>query len=231
MRACSATTRLWDAVLHTAIITVVALPIELVARPAARLPLSRRPAPEAALRRAAHHPLGDLADGRRLDVAADVRRPLRPDQPDHRVDRRRAHLDPLDDQHRAGPIRRSSSATCGSGRRSCSSSCSRRSSNVDQEQLDAAAIDGASRWQAFRNVTLPAIRPVMMIALLIRGLDLIRIFDIVWQLTRGGPGKRDRDHLDLRLYPRLPGVRHELCRRHGRRADHRASRRVLIVAL
>jgi multiple sugar transport system permease protein len=61
-------------------------------------------------------------------------------------------------------------------------------SNVDQEQLDAAAIDGASRWQAFRNVTLPAIRAVMMIALLIRALDLIRLFDIVWQLTRGGPG-------------------------------------------
>jgi multiple sugar transport system permease protein len=60
--------------------------------------------------------------------------------------------------------------------------------NVDQEQLDAASIDGASRWQAFWNVTLPAIMPVMMIALLIRGLDLIRTFDIVWQLTRGGPG-------------------------------------------
>lgn len=61
-------------------------------------------------------------------------------------------------------------------------------SNVDREQLDAAAIDGASRWQTFRTVTLPAIRPVMMIALLIRGLDLVRIFDSVWQLTRGGPG-------------------------------------------
>jgi multiple sugar transport system permease protein len=60
--------------------------------------------------------------------------------------------------------------------------------NVDQEQHDAAAIDGASRWQAFRHVTLPAIWPVMMIALLIRGLDLVRVFDIVWQLTRGGPG-------------------------------------------
>ncbi len=60
--------------------------------------------------------------------------------------------------------------------------------NVDRDQLDAAAIDGASRWQAFRNVALPAISPVMMIALLIRGLDLIRVFDIIWQLTRGGPG-------------------------------------------
>jgi multiple sugar transport system permease protein len=61
-------------------------------------------------------------------------------------------------------------------------------SNVDREQLDAAAIDGAGRWQSFRNVTLPAIWPVMMIALLIRALDLVRLFDIVWQLTRGGPG-------------------------------------------
>jgi multiple sugar transport system permease protein len=61
-------------------------------------------------------------------------------------------------------------------------------SNVDQEQLDAASIDGASRWQAFRNVTLPAIWPVTMIAILIRGIDLIRVFDIVWQLSRGGPG-------------------------------------------
>jgi multiple sugar transport system permease protein len=61
-------------------------------------------------------------------------------------------------------------------------------SNVDSEQLDAAAIDGANAWQSFRYVSLPAIWPVMMIALLIRGLDLIRLFDIVWQLTRGGPG-------------------------------------------
>ncbi|HMN85820.1 MAG TPA: sugar ABC transporter permease [Bauldia sp.] len=60
--------------------------------------------------------------------------------------------------------------------------------NVDREQLDAAEIDGASRWRTFREVTLPAIWPVMMIALLIRGLDLVRVFDIVWQLTRGGPG-------------------------------------------
>jgi multiple sugar transport system permease protein len=61
-------------------------------------------------------------------------------------------------------------------------------SNVDREQLDAASIDGANAWQSFRYVSLPAIWPVMMIALLIRALDLVRLFDIVWQLTRGGPG-------------------------------------------
>jgi multiple sugar transport system permease protein len=40
----------------------------------------------------------------------------------------------------------------------------------------------------FTRITLPAIWPVMSIAILIRGLDLARLFDIVWALTRGGPG-------------------------------------------
>jgi len=61
-------------------------------------------------------------------------------------------------------------------------------SNVDKSQLEAAEIDGASGWRIFWRIVLPAIRPVMYVALLIRGLDLIRLFDIVWALTRGGPG-------------------------------------------
>lgn len=62
--------------------------------------------------------------------------------------------------------------------------------NVDRDLTDAAALDGANRRQAFFRVVLPVIRPVLTIALLIRGLDLARIFDNVWQLTRGGPGNR-----------------------------------------
>jgi multiple sugar transport system permease protein len=61
-------------------------------------------------------------------------------------------------------------------------------SNVDKSQLEAASIDGAGYWQTFRKIVLPAIWPVMAIALLIRGLDLFRLFDIVWALTKGGPG-------------------------------------------
>ncbi len=61
-------------------------------------------------------------------------------------------------------------------------------SNVDREQLEAAQIDGASWWMAFRRIVLPAILPVMFIAILIRGLDLIRIFDVIWTMTSGGPG-------------------------------------------
>lgn len=63
-------------------------------------------------------------------------------------------------------------------------------SNVDRDQMQAAALDGARRHQVFWHVVLPAIRPVLIIALLIRALDLFRIFDVVWQLTRGGPGRK-----------------------------------------
>jgi multiple sugar transport system permease protein len=61
-------------------------------------------------------------------------------------------------------------------------------SNVDRDQLHAAAIDGAGKWNVFRHIALPGIWPVMTIALMIRALDMFRIFDVVWQITRGGPG-------------------------------------------
>ena len=60
--------------------------------------------------------------------------------------------------------------------------------NVDRSQLEAAAIDGAGWWRTFSRIVLPAIAPVMTVAILIRGLDLFRLFDIVWALTQGGPG-------------------------------------------
>jgi multiple sugar transport system permease protein len=60
--------------------------------------------------------------------------------------------------------------------------------NVDRSQLEAASIDGAGWWRTFFKIVLPTIWPVMAIAILIRGLDLFRLFDIVWALTKGGPG-------------------------------------------
>src|SRR4051794_22208994 len=63
-------------------------------------------------------------------------------------------------------------------------------SNVDKSQLEAAALDGASYWRTFFRIVLPAIWPVMAIAILIRGLDLFRLFDVLWALTKGGPGTR-----------------------------------------
>ncbi len=61
-------------------------------------------------------------------------------------------------------------------------------SNVDKEQLEAAQIDGASWFMTFRRIVLPAIMPVMFIAVLIRALDLFRVFDVIWTMTQGGPG-------------------------------------------
>ncbi len=61
-------------------------------------------------------------------------------------------------------------------------------SAVDKSQLEAASIDGAGYWRTFFGIVLPAIWPVMAVAILIRGLDLFRLFDIIWALTRGGPG-------------------------------------------
>jgi multiple sugar transport system permease protein len=61
-------------------------------------------------------------------------------------------------------------------------------SNVDRSLTEAAEIDGAGYWLRFRRIVLPAIWPVMAIAILIRSLDLFRIFDLIFALTSGGPG-------------------------------------------
>lgn len=60
--------------------------------------------------------------------------------------------------------------------------------SLPREPLEAAKVDGASGWQLFRFIILPLISPIIGIALLIRTMDLIKLFDIVYVLTRGGPG-------------------------------------------
>ncbi|MBV9210846.1 MAG: sugar ABC transporter permease [Acidobacteria bacterium] len=59
---------------------------------------------------------------------------------------------------------------------------------IPQEPYEAALIDGSSRWQTFLNVTLPLLKPAILIALLLRTMDLLRVFDQVFILTEGGPG-------------------------------------------
>ncbi len=56
------------------------------------------------------------------------------------------------------------------------------------EPFEAAVVDGASRWQVLRRLTLPMLRPVIAIAVLLRGMDLLRVFDQIFILTQGGPG-------------------------------------------
>ncbi len=57
------------------------------------------------------------------------------------------------------------------------------------EPYEAARIDGANAWQVFRNITLPLLRPVLMVCIVIRAIDAFRVFDIVWTITKGGPAR------------------------------------------
>ncbi len=56
------------------------------------------------------------------------------------------------------------------------------------EPLEAAQIDRANAWQRFWYVTLPMVRPVIVVALVFRLIDAIKTFDIIFVMTQGGPG-------------------------------------------
>ena len=59
---------------------------------------------------------------------------------------------------------------------------------VPQDLYAAARIDGAGAWQQFRQITLPLLMPVVVIVLVFRTMDAVRVFDAVYVLTGGGPG-------------------------------------------
>ncbi|WP_352128662.1 sugar ABC transporter permease [Mesorhizobium sp. dw_380] len=59
---------------------------------------------------------------------------------------------------------------------------------LPKEPFEAAAIDGANGIQTFLRLTLPMLRKVIAVAVLIRGVDLFRIYDYVYIITAGGPG-------------------------------------------
>lgn len=61
--------------------------------------------------------------------------------------------------------------------------------SLPKQPYEAAQMDGASPWQTFRLVTLPLLKPYLIVVLLIRAIDAFRIFDIIWIMTRGGPGR------------------------------------------
>ncbi len=59
---------------------------------------------------------------------------------------------------------------------------------IPGERYEAAKVDGATSWQRFRHVTLPGLRPVTGVVLILGLVYTLKQFDIVWTLTRGGPG-------------------------------------------
>jgi multiple sugar transport system permease protein len=60
--------------------------------------------------------------------------------------------------------------------------------SIPPEPIEAAKIDGASSWRVFRDIVFPLLKPTILLALLLRGMDLVRIFDQIFILTQGGPG-------------------------------------------
>lgn len=59
---------------------------------------------------------------------------------------------------------------------------------IPTEVYEAARIDGATAWQSFRRMTLPLLKPAIMVALIFRTLQAFLVFDVIFIMTGGGPG-------------------------------------------
>lgn len=59
---------------------------------------------------------------------------------------------------------------------------------LPEEPFEAARVDGANSWQRFIYLTLPLLLPTIVTALLLRSIDALKTFDIIYTMTRGGPG-------------------------------------------
>jgi multiple sugar transport system permease protein len=59
---------------------------------------------------------------------------------------------------------------------------------LPRDPIEAAAVDGANAWQTFWTVTMPLLTPVLLVAVLIRMIAAMKTYDLIYILTRGGPG-------------------------------------------
>ena len=60
--------------------------------------------------------------------------------------------------------------------------------SLPSDPFEAARVDGASRWQTFWQIAFPLLWPVSLLAILLRAIDAWKVFDIVYAVTKGGPG-------------------------------------------
>ena len=60
--------------------------------------------------------------------------------------------------------------------------------SIPRQPYEAAEIDGASAWRVFWTITMPLLRPAILIAVVIRTMDAFRTFELILVMTRGGPG-------------------------------------------
>jgi multiple sugar transport system permease protein len=61
--------------------------------------------------------------------------------------------------------------------------------SLPPEPFEAAQIDAAGPWRTFRYITLPMLRPVIVVCVVIRSIDAFRTFDIIWTISGGGPAR------------------------------------------
>lgn len=59
---------------------------------------------------------------------------------------------------------------------------------IPAELYEAARVDGAGRWRSYRSITLPLLRPSLIVSALINVINVFNSFPIIWEMTRGGPG-------------------------------------------
>jgi multiple sugar transport system permease protein len=59
---------------------------------------------------------------------------------------------------------------------------------IPSELFEAATVDGASPWQRLTRITLPLVRPTIMVVLIFETIFALKVFDIIYVLTGGGPG-------------------------------------------
>jgi multiple sugar transport system permease protein len=71
--------------------------------------------------------------------------------------------------------------------------------SMPRDPFESAEIDGASGWQKFVYLTLPMVAPFIMIAVIIRSIDAIKSFDIIYAMTQGGPGTAS-ETINIYLY-------------------------------
>jgi multiple sugar transport system permease protein len=71
--------------------------------------------------------------------------------------------------------------------------------SIQPQVLEAARVDGANYFERLRHIVLPSITGIVIVALLIRSMDALRYFDIIWQATNGGPANATKI-IPLRLY-------------------------------
>ncbi|WP_339696371.1 sugar ABC transporter permease [Celeribacter baekdonensis] len=94
--------------------------------------------------------------------------------------------------------------------------------NIPQDLIEAARIDGANAFKRFWHVTLPLMRPVLAVVVIVRGVDAAKTFDLIWIQTQGGP-RNMSEVFSMNIYQRMV--------RYGDLGEASASATLFLIAM